>query len=203
MDDLIKTALPLLILVILSGLSSWLKKRGSPEEGDVWTPEAPPPLARSDRSPLETKGVPRPVPSSNWEDELRRLLGESQPPSPPPGPPVIVPEKPAHTTEANIPRPGSASPARSILATEDTEEPSGLPLDLVEARKAHEHALQKQEEVLKRLKLAGSPVVVLPATHRPAVPDDLQNLLAGLRGHSQVRQAFAASIVFGPPKAFE
>jgi hypothetical protein len=205
MDEIVKTLLTLVILVVLSGASTWLKKRGQAEPGDIWTDENPasPPPPRQPRpgSPLPQK--PQPASKPSWEDELRRLLGEELPQRPPPV--VVRPLPPAAPAAPASTAPVAArgTPTRVSGPMISEPEPTGLPVELSESAAAHDRALHLQANAQKSLMLPPAVPAAVPVRPRTAAPRDVQGLLSGLREKSQVRRAYAASIVFGPPKALE
>ena len=77
----------LIVFVALSGLSSWLQKRGRNPDSPPGAPPGPRPP-----NPSEPQPVSSPEPAFDWEAELKRwLTGESEKESAP----VLVEERPA------------------------------------------------------------------------------------------------------------
>ena len=102
-----------LVIAAISALANWLKNRGE-KETDWSDLETPPPTRRT--PPPRTSTAPpvsRPPtaksPSSNWEEELRRMLEGTVPTTPRPAPPPIVVQE--RRTLPSAPRP--STPSRS------------------------------------------------------------------------------------------
>jgi hypothetical protein len=76
--------------------------------------------------------------------------------------------------------------------------------ELSESKNANQRAHKLQQDALKKLHDAGASVAP-PAKiqHRGVAAQDVTSMVRGIRGHSQLRQAFVASLIFGPPKAFD
>ena len=188
----------LIVVVVVSSLHSWWKKRqGEPEDTDD---EAPWPKPTQRRPP-----PPRPAPSSNWEEELRRV------PAPPPPPPIpVVPVAPP--TRPAAPMPYLAHSSIPVPA-EGREEEVGLPVrmpTMAESAQAFlhgrtighrtaEHFHGVEQQVIRHIphEHAGS------SSSRPGRSVDATRGLELLRERSTQRAAIIASIVLGPPKSLE
>jgi len=197
-------------VVVVSSVWEWLKKQrktgrtGSPGGGSEPFTSSPPATA------------PRPAATSDWEAELRRLLGGESPVAnpPPTAPPlirttVIQEAKPVSSARPTIVAtpmvrtPPPPSPETRITTAEksvDVHRPA-----LQESAAAYHRASHLQEEVAKHLKgvdemterhLAGTGIV--PAR---ALSVEAAQTIALIRNPRTARQAVIASLIFGPPKA--
>jgi hypothetical protein len=100
-----------LVIAAISALANWLKNRGE-KETDWSDLETPPPTRRTPPSGRSTPpSMPRPTtgtsPSSNWEEELRRMLEGTVPTAPRPAPPPIVVQE--RKTPPSLPRQSTPS----------------------------------------------------------------------------------------------
>lgn len=168
------------IFLLAGAIINWLSKRRA--ENAAGNPA-------SDETP-ETNASPL----SSWEERLRRMLEEKnqQPPAPTAAPPVQIPpviRRPPLPRPAAPPVSASVVPAAlrpppvQIVSADESEsgEPAGRRYELSDAA----HAAQAKL-ALHRLQ---------PRTKRP--------ILGSLRNPQSARQAFATSLVFGPPKGLE
>src|ERR1700757_3040116 len=92
----------LVIVAAVSAISNWLKKRGQSsdaQDGSNTPPLAPSPTRTNPQAPRPA--APRPVKPTNWEEELRRLLGGGD--SPPAAPPRVPPMRPVVITPTPLP----------------------------------------------------------------------------------------------------
>lgn len=190
-----------LLFVIGSIVSSILEKRKKQQQGD------PGKLSRP-RPRMETPVPQWPKTAKNWQEELKRLLeGQLAPP------PVAVPPK---TTPPPAPRPQRPTPAYStskrvappVIAGKEVEISEGemvLPSPLKESQTAYARAAQLDRQVGARLQYIDH----LTETAKPAhVPVATRNAAAAsvrrwTRGPQELREAFVASLIFGPPKSLE
>ena len=207
-----ETLLTILVLVLLSAASGWLKKRSGGGEGDEsWSPPAPPrapgrsttPPPRPPPKPAEGQGEGRPV-TRSWEEELRRLLEGDRPmPAPPASPPKAPPLPPARPQPAP---PVIVGPARSVLST-----PPPAPLRSLESvvteldeltSTARQQAQRLQGRAATELKraeaVAARQTAKTQLTHRASTAEIAA--VRGMLGNSQTaRQAVIASVILGPP----
>lgn len=180
-------------LLIVSGISSWLKKRAQAEE-EARTQGRPPlgepPSSRPMRRPEQEM-------PTDWEEELRRMLDmpPTQPvppvaPPPPPLPPLVI------TRPTPRPTPIIISEAPPVV-----ENQTGALEHAADTIRAARHL---QETVLERIHKAGE--LRGAVTHAPQVvvlKRGVSALRKDFRSREDLRRAFVASVVFGPPKAFE
>lgn len=183
-------------LLIVSGISSWLKKRAQAEEE-----------ARTQGQPLMGgPQAPRPIPRpeqempTDWEEELRRMLDMPSPEPPPPvvpPPPLVVAPPPPMVTVHRMQRPIP----RIISDTPPVEHVTGALEHAADSVRAARHL---QETVLERIHKAGE--LRGAVTHAPQVvvaKRGASALRKDFRNRDDLRRAFVASLVFGPPKALE
>ncbi len=209
----------ILAFVLLPALSNWLKKRSEqsqrdklPDSGNVSSPPRRPPQTSG---PPPAAPRPRPAKAFDWEEELRRLLeGEAAPPIPPPSrpPPIIIeklPPEPApvpamERREAPVAPPvrfPSPLPKPAAPVAQPVEMPARL-AQLAEADRVYEEARQLPERVAELLHQVAEPGAK-PAVTQAAELSDAAVGVRLLRNPHTVRQAFVASLVFGPPKSLE
>lgn len=216
-----------IVIIVISALSSWAQSRKQKREEEAewggWgdspaehpSDQHPPSRAEKPPSPMT---APRPT-ASNWEEELRRMLGEApaQPPPRAPQPPPIVvvkptpPPLPAPTyTAPSRPEPVLAEPATVYHETSFEPEVVTAPRrggQLTEASIAHERASRLHETVTEQLRQAKiqsakNIVAVVHINHREPSPDAIA-VVRMMRDPKKVRQAIIASMILNPPKALE
>ncbi|MEO8426653.1 MAG: hypothetical protein ABI651_06020 [Verrucomicrobiota bacterium] len=201
--------------ILLSAAANWLKKRRGGKDADAWPAEtdlpAPKrPVQRTTTRPPPTPVVPETAKGFDWEQELRRLLGDEEPPKPQPAPPPPLPPIVARTPKpASAPSPFPRIP--SILEKIDVEEIPNLeqatrvfPLTrMAESQKGFEKISQLSAQVAERMQLVDERVAHHVIKSRTTVPSQTAELVRVLRQPRSARQAFVTSLVFGPPKALE
>jgi hypothetical protein len=199
----------ILVIVVVGALSNWLMKRRQRSQADE---------RQDSDEPVPTAAAHEPARRQlDLQEILRPLLGGEPPPrvpGPPPSPPVLrdaqqpegwpdeeqcQPEQggldePQETYEAARPstiQPAPPSWAHSALTRANAPR--------IEASETHERAACRFEQLNEQGKY--SPTVTNPGRGRRSRENT--GALGLFRGHRKVRQAFVASLVFGPPKAFE
>ena len=197
----------LLIIVVVGTLSSWLMKRRQSKESDG-RPED------DERSPSTSQG--RADRELDIEEVLRRILGGEPPPRAPLPPPIPA-----------VLRDGQSSEDRSDekqfalergWADEDEASPPAATQQVEQALEARrQHAAQAQASVIRieaserkekaarrfeQLNEQGKHPAVASTAHEHGSRTGAQ-AVALVRDARTVRHAFIASLVFGPPKAFE
>jgi hypothetical protein len=212
----------LVAIAIGSIIVEWLKKRNRPGEPGS-TDEA-----ESHRSTTSTTSRPpasRPAATSDWEEELRRLLGGEPPVAKPPpvptpqptaAPPPIRPvviqapkpvPKPSPVTGAPpvvrpIPPPLSGTVMAEAKKRVDVQLPS-----LKESVTAYQRASHLQAQGIERLKhveeMTERHLASVPTAHRATVSPDAVRTIALIRNRNTVRQAIVAAMIFGAPKGLE
>lgn len=216
----------ILILVALSALFDWIKKKS--QEGAT---DSLDPYVYRPKKTGETNMATEPNrPLSDWEEEINRLLrGETAPPPPPPSfppqglrrsPPPLPThpcdpliaetegraEEPVPTYLASMERPDAAYDRGSHLEDRVRARLADVS-DRSETQAAMARAGSIDDRVAARLAAAGN----LRSAQRsaPASPArsntraELQAVVDALRSPAHARGAMVASIILGPPKALE
>jgi hypothetical protein len=168
-------------IVVAGALTNWLNKRR--EEKAAGEKSNP------DSAPVQ----PQPV-TPDWEERLRRLLGEE-----------LVPPSPRSTQPAQaappVRRPPVLRPAERRPASAMRPPPVEVAPVFVPA--TAEHVSGGVDETVRRFEQM-DPAVMTPVRPIAGMGNRRGNMLgASLLQPQAVRQAFIASLVFGPPKAFE
>jgi hypothetical protein len=188
----------ILMLILLSAVSNWLKRRAQPEETEMWPDESEPgdqlPGQRRDLPPGET--APRPARSS-WEEELRRLLEGEPPrrpqprtaPTPPPVRPVVI--TPSRQAPTPPPIVTSATPARAQTIGQTA-------VALGRAREAQRRAADQLRQAQSRI--GGRPLLSAMERRRDRA-EELRQARDWFRSPQAARQAVIASVILGPPRA--
>ena len=213
-------------LVLISAISNWLTKKRASEESETWPAEEnslPIPRPRPPAQPPIPRTAPAPPPAKrlDWEDELRRLLGEDDPASPPPmpvprpppktAPPALAPKQVKLPPAPVVTRTPPPFEIPSVLQSIDVENSPNLELShrdwelaqMEESRRAYQIGTRLPGQVAEQMRQADERVERHTAGRRPRASSDNTELLAMLRQRHTARQAFIASLVFGPPKGFE
>lgn len=181
------------VIVLVSALANWLSKRNETKNS-------------GDQPQSGSSTATPPTEPADWEERLRRLLGEqlAVPPTPrpaqgnnPPAPPLRRPPVPPVATRPPIIRQVERRPATPPRPPTIEAAPSvpgaaadGLGSDGVAG------TVRRFEQL--------DPAVMTPV--RPIgmkANRSASGLSVALRTPQAVRQAFVASLVFGPPKAME
>ena len=182
-----------IVFVAIAIVSSLLKRK---QEGEF---ELPPELKpRRDQPPAP----PRPA-ARSWEEQLRQLL-EEQPAPPPviqerPAPPPIRPvfrapvvEAPEPHIQVSLPPPRpNVEPAFQRLA------------GLTQSDAGYAQAAQLQQRVARHLADVTRLPVGSTSVKRGPVPPQVRDVWTAVRDRDGIRRAMLASIVLGPPRAFE
>jgi hypothetical protein len=212
----------LVAIAIGSIIVEWLKKKkppgepGSTDEGESH---------RSTPSTTSRPAASQPAATSDWEEELRRLLSGEPPvakpppvptpqptPVPPPIRPVVI-QAPRH-----VPAPSAVTSAPPVVRTippplagtakAETKKRIEVQLPtLKESVTAYQRASHLQAQGIERLKhveeMTERHVASVPAAHRPTVLPDAARTIALIRNRNTVRQAIVAAMIFGAPKGLE
>jgi hypothetical protein len=217
MDSLITA----LVLMAVSALAAWMKKKTADNRRDS-SPDAPPPPTSQ----------PRPQRPTSWEEELRRMLEGQQPAAPPPTmrpPPAMRPAAPppvVATTRSQIPPPAPPTVIKPVLVPSErravqmpppTPSPMPAPLpvpagvqvsaaqlaQLRQSREAYERASQLDKKVAEHIGQVSGQRVLDTRVERRSVPEEIMQVVSLFKSAQTVRQAVMASIILGPPRALE
>lgn len=196
-----------LISLLIDLFTSLLGRSKKDEE------EAPRPVTRPDPS------RPRPPAArpTSWEDELRRLLeGQAGPASAPPAqrPPVMAPQAPQAPRVITVmaPKPPPARPApvnlpqaRPVPATKPSPiEVSARELaPLTQSQQAYARASQIDKTVAAHIEKVSGQHVQATVVIRRAPSPEVTQVISLFKNAKAARQAVMATVVFGPPRAFE
>jgi hypothetical protein len=158
---------------------------------------------RGEQAPPVKPQAPFPKSPADWQEQLRRLLeGETEPQ---PNPPVIKPVLLPHVEKPQPPKPPAHVPAPPrkpvIRTTEVSEGDLSFPPPIRTFTSQHEPvpsaARERVREVARKDLL--HPLKSTTQT-RAQSPEFIRRLRRNPRA---MREAFIASIIFGPPKALE
>jgi hypothetical protein len=173
----------IMILVLASGLINWLAKRRQEQAGE-------------DSREKETP----PQPALDWEERLRRMLGE----------PMLPPNRPAQPTPPTQPAPPLRRPTPTTQRPpllRPASQPSAVRRPTIEVvapivtrDEVSGHGVEDAVRHFEQL----DPAVMTPVRPLGAVGKTRGSALGTTLRRPQVaRQAFLASLVFGPPKGLE
>jgi len=193
----------LIAIAIGSTVAEWWKKRKQPGQTDS-----------SLRDPSSPPAPPQPTAPSDWEEELRRLLGGeppvTKPPpvaAPPPLRPVIIhePAKPISIGVVSLP---AAQPvpslAEPVFVHAEKSVAVSLPA-LQESITAYQRASHLHEEVAGHLRrveeMTHHHVANVPTALHQAPSAESVQTISMIRNPNTARQAIIASLILGPPKA--
>jgi hypothetical protein len=195
--------LVILMLVLLSAVSNWLKRRAQPEEPEVWPDEPGPgdrPLAHRDsdaRPESERPARPR------WEEELRRLLEGEPPPRRQEPRTVAPPPPPVQPVVVTTPRPAMAAPPPIVTVATRSGPVHTIGETALALGRTRETQRRAAEEFRRARGQIGGRSFQLPGTQRVARSAELQQARSWFRDPQAARQAVVASIILGPPRALE
>ena len=204
--------------VLISVVANWLKKKRGGEGEAEWPAEQNTlPIPRP-RPPSQAPPQPAPSQPRDWEEELRRLLGEEEL-APPPPVPASRPQPSAAPmpSPASVAKPIKLSPAPSpfemppLLQSISVEDSPNLELShremelarMEESRAAHQRAARLQGQVAEQMQQVNELVSRHTHARQVSAAAEAAQVVAMLRHPRTARHAFVASLVFGPPKAFE
>jgi hypothetical protein len=176
---------------------------------------------KSDDSPPPNRPDPsRPRPqfrSTSWEEELRRLLeGQAPPPvaPPPPRPPVAMMPQTPRVITATLPPPVVAVPGpahsgwqRPIISPPPL--PHGVEVSnrglasLSESKQAYARASQIDQSAAMLIERTPGQVVQLTTVTKRSVSPEIIQMVSLFKNARAARQVVVASVIFGPPRAFE
>ena len=184
----------LVIFVAIAIISSLLKRKQEDEF------ELPPELKpRRDKPPRPEQPVAR-----NWEEQLRQLLEER------PAPPPVIEEVPAPPAPMRpVFRPTAVEePEPHIEVSLRTARPNVEPTfqrlpGLTQSDARFDDAASLQERVTQHLADVTRHRVGTTSAHHAETPARVGELLNMIRHPEGVRRAMLASIILGPPRAFE
>lgn len=180
----------IIAIVVAGALTNWLSKRREEKAANEKSKDGSAPASAQSALP-------------DWEERLRRLLGEEfVPPAPrptqpvQPAPPLRRPSAPPTATRPPIIRPADRRPASPLR-------PPPVEVAPVTGLATANQVSGGVGETVRRFEQL-DPAVMTPVRPIGARADQRGSALGNsLRQKQAARQAFIASLVFGPPKAFE
>jgi hypothetical protein len=175
-------------IVLVSAVVNWLSKRRQEQAGG------------EDRRNEMSGGQPPKAPA-DWEERLRRLLGEEVVP-PRPGPP------PSSQSAPPLRRPTAPTPRPPILRPGGPTAPAWRPPPVevvpVTVKTTRDEVVgHGVEETIRRFESLDSAAMTSVRPLGIMKPARGSMLGAALRQRQVAQQAFVASLVFGPPKGLE
>ena len=191
----------LLVVVVISMLHSWWKKRkGEPDtetDSESWPGQQP---GRPTTPPASRPASP-PSKAASWEEELRRLLQGEEPAGPTP-PPVVVQLPPPLPRAAFRP-----APRPVVIEQVDPDMEKGLPVQmpsLEHSAQAFLRASQLESKVATHMQRVDLQVTTHPKLGlKKEVAPEIRQAIGLVRNRRSQRAAIIAGIVLGPPKAME
>jgi hypothetical protein len=190
----------LVVFVVIAIVSSFFKKKAESE--DEW--ELPPELKprRDELPPLQ-----RPA-ASRWEEELRRTL--QQHPAPAAPPPIIqqLPPREVRPVYRHVHEDPTAEEKPHIQVALPAPQPftehvfQPLPT-LTESTQRYAQAATLEKRVQKHMQsVSGQRVGTTSVQHMELAPE-VRALVDSFRNPKGARSAILASIILGPPRAFD
>lgn len=212
----------LLLFVAISAVADWIKKKGQKESTDNFDPGG-----FASRKPKNTRSDREAKPLSTWEEEIRRMLqGEpSPPPVPPPQPrrqappplPVYQDDPMSYETEGRVDAPlpthlsSMERPDTVFKRAAHIEERVHTRMVNAGNHSDSDAAFARidriDDDIAARMASAGSIHIGQSgnptAGKKPATREDIEALVKAIRSPVHARGAIIASVIMGPPKAFE
>ena len=210
-----------LAVMVISAISNWLQKKNQPPDDEPAGDDETEPAARQSsrlrqddarQAALPPPPLSQPSPAAktvDWEEEMRRILGEAPPPPPPPivvqaprpAPPPLP--APAHHHEPLVPELRSGEEG-SYDEAEDVHTPLSKLQQASQAflrgHSLHEKVQEHLKQVDHRTEHARPEAVRV--RHRGQSAESAA-AVAMLRRPATLRQAMVLSVVLSPPKAME
>ncbi|HEY0550691.1 MAG TPA: hypothetical protein VGF13_13890 [Verrucomicrobiae bacterium] len=190
----------LAVFIVIAVVSSFFKKKSESE--DEW--ELPSELKprRDELPPLQ-----RPV-ASRWEEELRRTL--QQHPAPAAPPPIVqqLPPREVRPVYRHVHEDPAAEEEPHIQVALPVPQPftehifQPLP-GLTESTQRYAQASTLEERVQKHMQSVSGQRVGTTSVHHTELPPEVRALVDSFRNPRGVRSAILASIILGPPRAFD
>src|SRR5215213_1021288 len=186
------------VFVVIAIITAFLKRK---EEEPF---EIPPELKqRRDQPPRPSQPPPA---KRNWEEELRKLLGETpaQPPVVRQPPPPLPPVRPVVRSYKPAPEPQDPHIQVALPAPNPRIKPAFQTLPgLTESDSRYAGASHLQERVAHQLADVTRHRVGTTSVERRAASVETREVVAMLREPAGMRHAVLASVILGPPRALE
>ena len=191
--ELNNNVIGIIVAIIVTIIASLVKKK---QPDDEW--ELPPELKpRRDQPPQPSQ----PPKVSRWEEELRRVLQEQPAPPPivrPALPPPLIYQQPPPVPAVEY----------QVSSDEGAHEGTTSPRlhTFSESTDTYAHAsslLQRTQDQLHQLHSATHRAAAPASVHHVETAPEIRALVNSLRHPHTARTAILASIILGPPRAFE
>ncbi len=190
----------LVVLVVIAIISSLFKKKAESDEEWELPPELKP--RRDELPPLQ-----RPT-ASRWEEELLRTL--QQQPAPAVPPPIIqqLPRREVRPVYRHVHEDPAAEEQPHIQVALPEPQPftehvfQSLP-GLTESTQRYAQAATLEERVQKHMQSVSGHRVGTTSVHHAELAPEVRELLNSFRNPKGARTAILASIILGPPRAFD
>ena len=189
-----KTLVQFLIVLgvmIVWGILDWLKKRVRAQDpGKSWT------TTETNQPP-----APRPARKTDWEEELRRVLGGEQSP-----PPVIVYQEPRATPPLPAPTPVTRLPLpRAVAMRVEAKEPVAVPVPgFAQSIEAYQRASQLDVKMAEHLSQIAEQVRTHAVEQKEkASAAEIVQGISLVRDPQSIRSALVASVILGQPRGLE
>ncbi len=192
-DKSVVQFLVVLGIMIVWGILDWLKKRARAQDpGKTWT------TTETSQPP-----APRPARKTDWEEELRRVLGGEQSPPPSP-PPVIVYHEPRATPPLPAPTPLTRLP-RAVTMRVEAKEPVAVPVPgFVQSIEAYQRASQLDVKMAEHLSQIAEQVRTHAVEQKEkASAAEIVQGISFVRDPQSIRSALVASVILGQPRGLD
>ena len=182
-------------VMIVWGILDWLKKRVRAQDpGKTWT------TTETSQPP-----APRPARKTDWEEELRRVLGDvrSPPPSPPP---VIVYQEPRATPPFAAPTSVTRPPLqRTVAMRAEPKVALTVPVPgFAQSIEAYQRASQLDVKMAEHLSQIAEQVRTHAVEQKEkASAAEIVQGISFVRDPQSIRSALVASVILGSPRGLE
>ena len=176
-------------VMIVWGILDWLKKRVRAQDpGKTWT------TTETSQPP-----APRPARKTDWEEELRRVLGGEQSPPPSP-PPVIVYHEPRATPPLAAP-----TPPRAVTMRAEPKAALAVPVPgFAQSIEAYQRASQLDVKMAEHLSQIAEQVRTHAVEQKEkASAAEIVQGISFVRDPQSIRSALVASVILGAPRGLE
>jgi len=183
-----KTLVQFLIVLgvmIVWGILDWLKKRVRAQDpGKTWT------TTETSQPP-----APRPARKTDWEEELRRVLGDVRSP-----PPVILYEEPRATPHFAAP-----TPPRAVTMRAEPKAALAVPVPgFAQSIEAYQRASQLDVKMAEHLSQIAEQVRTHAVEQKEkASAAEIVQGISFVRDPQSIRSALVASVILGAPRGLD
>ena len=182
-------------VMIVWGILDWLKKRVRAQD----------PGKTSTTTETRQPPAPRPARKTDWEEELRRVLGDVRSPPPAP-PPVIVYHEPRATPPLPAPTPvARLALPRAVTMRVEAKEPVAVPVPgFAQSIEAYQRASQLDVKMAEHLSQIAEQVRTHAVEQKEkASAAEIVQGISFVRDPQSIRSALVASVILGQPRGLE